>query len=99
MSAPHLKPGGIDYPETDGQPMAEADRHRDLVVDLIAAARHHFRDAPDVYVSGNLLVYFVEGNPRESVAPDFFVVRGVPKWVAESSRCGRRARLRRWALS
>ena len=31
----------------------------------------------DVYVSGDLLVYYVEGNPRVSVAPDVFVVFGV----------------------
>ncbi len=30
-----------------------------------------------VYVSGNLLVYYVEGRPTKSVAPDCFVVRGV----------------------
>ena len=79
MSWPSLKPGEIEYPESDGQPVAETDRHRDLMFDLIAATRHHFRDVPDVYVSGNLFVYFVEGDPRECVAPDFFLVRGVPK--------------------
>ena len=38
--------------------------------------RHHFRDRRDVYVSGNLLVYYEEGNPGASVAPDVFVVWG-----------------------
>lgn len=79
MSRPYVKPGEVEYPETDGKPMAETDCHRDLMVDLIAAARYHFRNVDDVYVSGNLFVYFVEGDPRKSVAPDFFVVRGVPK--------------------
>ncbi|MGH2603425.1 MAG: Uma2 family endonuclease, partial [Dehalococcoidia bacterium] len=31
------------------------------------------------YVSGNMLLYYEEGNPRASVAPDVFVVMGVPK--------------------
>jgi Uma2 family endonuclease len=79
MERPELKSGGIHYPETDGKPMAETDRHRQLMIDLLAAAKYHCRDLPDVYVSGNLLVYFVEGDPTESVAPDFFVVRGVPR--------------------
>jgi Uma2 family endonuclease len=79
MTRPELKPETVHYPETDGQPMAESDLHRDLMLDLIAAARYHVRAVPDVYVSGNLLVYYEEGNPRKSVAPDFFVVRGVRK--------------------
>jgi Uma2 family endonuclease len=58
------------------------------MLDLIQAAKYHFRDRPDVYVSGNLLVYFVEGDPTHSVAPDFFVVRGVSK--------GRRRTYRIW---
>jgi hypothetical protein len=32
-----------------------------------------------VYVSGNLLLYYERGNKRKHVAPDVFVVRGVPK--------------------
>jgi hypothetical protein len=31
------------------------------------------------YVTGNMLLYYLEGNPYVSVAPDVFVVRGVPK--------------------
>jgi Uma2 family endonuclease len=79
MDRPELKPGGVTYPETDGKPMAETDRHRELMFDLLAAARYHFRDADDVYTSGNLLVYFVEGDPTRCVSPDFFAVRGVGK--------------------
>jgi len=67
------------YPESDGKPMAETDIHRDLMVDIILALRDFYRDAPDVYVSGNLLMYYTEGIPTDSVAPDVFVVKGVPK--------------------
>ena len=67
----------IIYPESDGKPMAETDRHRDLMVDFIQMLQHHFTDEP-VYVSGNLLIYYEQGT-RKSVAPDVFVVHGVAK--------------------
>jgi len=69
----------IEYPESDGQPMAETDLHRDEMADLIAMLGARYRDAPDVYVSGNLFVYYREGDPRAVMAPDVFVVFGVPK--------------------
>jgi Uma2 family endonuclease len=39
----------------------------------------YYRDNPQVYVAGNLLLYYVEDDPSQSVAPDVFVVFGVPK--------------------
>lgn len=68
----------IFYPESDGKPMAETDKHRDLMVDFIQMLQQHFRDAL-VYVSGNLLMYYEQGNPKKSVSPDVFVVFGVSK--------------------
>ncbi len=65
------------YPESDGQPMAEADRHRKDMTYLVDALGYHFRDRPDVYVTGNLFLYYEEGNPAACVAPDLFVVVGV----------------------
>jgi Uma2 family endonuclease len=69
----------IHYPETDGKPMAETDVHIDVLIYLREALRDHFRDAPQVYVAGNMLFYYEEGNPAACVAPDVFVVRGVAK--------------------
>ena len=66
------------YPESDGQPVAETDVHRDLMFELITTLREYFRDDPNVYISGNLFLYYQEGNPRQSVAPDVFVVKGIP---------------------
>ncbi len=66
------------YPESDGKPMAETDIHRDLMVDFIQMLQHHFREDP-VYVSGNLLIYYEEGNMKKSVSPDVFIVHGVAK--------------------
>ena len=69
----------IHYPSADGRPMAENDAQRDAIMYGVAALTRHFRDRPDVYVSGDLLIYYEEGNPRVSVAPDVFVVFGVEK--------------------
>jgi Uma2 family endonuclease len=69
----------IEYPTGDGKPMAETDVHRQDMVDLIDTLGHHFAHEPRVYVSGNLLLYYVEGNPRKHVAPDVLVAFDVPK--------------------
>ena len=67
----------IEYPSSDGQPMAENDAQRSAIMYGIGALSRHFRDRRDVYVSGDLLIYYEEGNPRVSIAPDVFVVFGV----------------------
>jgi Uma2 family endonuclease len=69
----------IHYPETDGKPMAETDVHIDVLICLREALRDHFRDVQQVYVAGNMLLYYEEGNPAACVAPDVFVVQGVAK--------------------
>jgi Uma2 family endonuclease len=69
----------VEYPERDGKPMAETDVHRDEMIALIQALDYFFRDQPEVYVSGNLLLYYQEGDPKKSVAPDVLVVKGIPK--------------------
>ncbi len=66
------------YPEADGEPMAETDVHRDLMTDaLLHPLKERFRQESDVYVSGNLFLYYEKGNPAAVVAPDVFVVFGV----------------------
>jgi Uma2 family endonuclease len=69
----------IYYPESDGKPMGETDVHIDALIYLREALRDHFRDDPRVYVAGNMLLYYEEGNPAACVAPDVFVVQGVAK--------------------
>ena len=69
----------IHYPSSDGRPMAENDAQRSAIMYGIGALARHFRDRPDVYVSGDLLIYYEEGNPRVSIAPDVFVVFGAEK--------------------
>ena len=69
----------IHYPESDGNPMAESDLHRDVMTDLIHALKTRYIGEPNVYVAGNLLLYYVEGNPRKSVSPDVLVTWGIRK--------------------
>ena len=66
----------IDYPESDGRPMAENDWQRAVIVHTLCVLGNRFGGRPDVYVSGDLLIYHEEGNPRASVVPDVFVVFG-----------------------
>ena len=53
------------YPSSDGKPMAETDWHRKLLVALIQIIEHHFREHDDVYVSGDLLIYYKMGDNTE----------------------------------
>jgi Uma2 family endonuclease len=69
----------IEYPSSDGEPMAETPIHRDVMLDQITMLKAHFADEPDVYVSGNMMMYYVEGNADKCVSPDVFVTRGIPK--------------------
>lgn len=59
--------------------MAETPRHQQVMIDCMDVMRSHFRGIPDVYIAGNMLLYYEEGNPRKSVSPDVFMVRGLSK--------------------
>jgi Uma2 family endonuclease len=69
----------VDYPESDGQPMGETDFHRKEMSDLINALDDRYRELADIYVAGNLFLYYLEGDRRAVVCPDVFLVQGVPK--------------------
>ena len=76
MSQRVQPPVPVDYPSSDGKPMAENDAQRAAIMYAIGALEIRFSDRSDVYVSGDLLIYYEEGNPGKSVAPDAFVVIG-----------------------
>ena len=67
------------YPESDGEPMAETPKHLQVMTDCMDVLRGYFRGVPDVYIAGNMMMYYEEGNPRKSISPDVFMVRGVSK--------------------
>jgi Uma2 family endonuclease len=68
----------IYYPDSDGQPMAESDFQREPLIYAVESLRIYFRGREDVYVSGNMFIYYEEGNPKAVVAPDVFAVIGAP---------------------
>ena len=67
------------YPDSDGQPMAVSDLHRRILTRTLEVLDTHFEERPEVYVSGDILMYYVEGDPRKSVAPDVLVTFGMGK--------------------
>ena len=59
--------------------MAESEFQLVPMLYVLNVLRMHFRDREDVYVGGDMFVYYEEGNPGAVVAPDVFVVIGAPK--------------------
>jgi Uma2 family endonuclease/DNA-binding CsgD family transcriptional regulator len=68
-----------EYPDSDGKPMTESDPTRDYLVYCVEALRIYFQSRRNVYVSGNLFIYYERGNNKAVVSPDVFVVFGVSK--------------------
>ena len=69
----------VVYPDSDGKPMAETPIHRQNLTDLIELLDTHFAADPQFYVSGNMFLYYVPGDPRRTVSPDVFAVRGIAR--------------------
>lgn len=67
------------YLESDGKPMAETERHRHLMVDTLHTLESHFAEVPEVCISGDIMMYYIEGDYWKSVAPDVFVTFGVER--------------------
>lgn len=78
ISADQLKTEVV-YPDTDGAPMAESDPTRDYLIYGVEALSIYFQNRDDVYVSGNMFIYYKQGIPDAVIAPDVFVVIGVEK--------------------
>jgi Uma2 family endonuclease len=69
----------VEYPSSDGLPMAESDFQRKPLTYAVEALDIYFQHRADVYVSGNMFIYYEEGNPEAVIAPDVFVVFGTAK--------------------
>ena len=59
--------------------MSESDMTRDYLFYGVDVLRYVFRHQKDVYVSGNLFIYYEEGVSDAVVSPDVFVIFGVSK--------------------
>ena len=78
MARSVLVPAAVEYPSSDGTPVAESDFQLTPVAYARDALRDHFRGRPNVYVAANLFIYYEQDNLDAKVAPDVFVVRGAP---------------------
>jgi Uma2 family endonuclease len=65
-----------NYPESDGKPMGETDEHIDETMRLRQLLKSYYA-GQRVYVSGNLLVFYEQGNPKKFFVPDVFVAKGL----------------------
>ena len=70
-----VAPVEIDYPSSDGEPLAESYFQLIPLFYAFDALRRRYADREDVFVAADLLIYYRRGT-RESVAPDVFVVLG-----------------------
>jgi Uma2 family endonuclease len=84
MAAIPLEKQPVEYPTSDGKPMAETTLHRVVMQDLIHGLESHFRAVPDIWVGGNLFLCYQEGNPDAALAPDVLFARGVPKYPRDN---------------
>ncbi len=64
----------IEYPSEDGERLAETEYQYVPLTETVSAMRNRFGNRPDVYVIGNMLVYYRMNDSTVRVAPDVFVV-------------------------
>jgi len=69
--------GSHEYPHRDGRPMGETDVHRNVMFETIETLKAYYA-GQQVYVTGNLLVFYRPGDKRRHVSPDAMVVKGAP---------------------
>jgi len=89
IATPAPVPAEIDYPESDGRPMADNTLHWQWMATIKENLEILFRDRDDVFVAGDLLWYPSEGDNTVRAAPDALVAIGRPK--------GHRGSYRQWS--
>ena len=78
-----VAPVEIEYPSSDGEPVAESSFQLIPLVYAFDALRRRYADREDVFVAADLLIYYQEGS-LAAVAPDVFVVFGAPNHLRHS---------------
>ena len=74
----------IVYPETDGKPLPDGRYQYPIQSSVVMTLRAFFRNTPNTEVNGNTLIYYEEGAPRLSFAPDCHVTMGLTEEAVES---------------
>lgn len=72
-------PDAIEYPEDNGEPLAENTLQYEWIVTIKGGLDAVFRHRPDVFVAADLLWYPVQGNTKLCTAPDAMVAFGRPR--------------------
>ena len=70
-------PDDIHYPDSDDEPLPDGRYQEPYFTEIVATVRQHFRNRPDVEVSGNTFIYYEQGNPRRCLSPDLHVTLDV----------------------
>ena len=86
MARVTVVPQPTKYPDSDGLPMAENESQFWPILYVGSALDRYYQDRDDVYVVGNLLVYYQQGDGSKSVSPDLMVVFGASKHLRSSYR-------------
>lgn len=69
----------IEYPDSDGKPMAENNLQYEWIVTIKGNLDIIFARDPNVFVAGDNLIYPVQGKNKIRQAPDVYVALGRPK--------------------
>ncbi len=80
----------VHYPDSDGHFLPAHPLQARAVMNVRFALQHHFDKVDNVVLEGDMFMYYEEGNPAASIAPDVYVVldhdlgnRGVYKFWEE----------------
>ena len=68
----------IEYPSSDGEPLAESDFQYIPLTETVSALRIHFKDRSDIYIAADMLIYYKMNDNSVNIAPDIFGVIGAP---------------------
>ncbi|MBI2877926.1 MAG: hypothetical protein HYY20_13705 [Candidatus Tectomicrobia bacterium] len=66
----------VEYPESDGRPMAETGIHVNRMTDLYKMLQGFCRTAPDVYVGANMFLYGAAEAELERLKAEMERLRG-----------------------
>ncbi|HEY7425747.1 MAG TPA: Uma2 family endonuclease, partial [Gemmataceae bacterium] len=76
----------VHYPDSDGRPMGETPLHADNLAYLVYMLRLWYEHNPQVFIAGNMFLYYVPGDHWKHLSPDVFVVHGIPKHTEPERR-------------
>ena len=87
---PPAVPERVHYPDSDGHFLPDNPLQAHAVMNVRFALQHHFDKVDNIVLEGDMFMYYEEGNPAASIAPDVYVVldhdigkRGVYKFWEE----------------